>query len=123
MSTATLLGIPVLAFASSLSYYDALRAERLPAALTQGQRDFFGAHIYERDGLALFRCVAHENAARTSPSTTIPPPRVRPTYRPPSTIRHSPRNSNSTTTPPSAAAWNSTISSATAPYRTPCETC
>ncbi|WP_370179616.1 NADP-dependent phosphogluconate dehydrogenase [Rhodococcus wratislaviensis] len=48
VSTATLLGIPVPAFASSLSYYDALRAERLPAALTQGQRDFFGAHTYER---------------------------------------------------------------------------
>ncbi|WP_068276863.1 NADP-dependent phosphogluconate dehydrogenase [Aldersonia kunmingensis] len=48
VSTAALLGIPVPAFASSLSYYDALRAERLPAALTQGQRDFFGAHTYER---------------------------------------------------------------------------
>ncbi|MFC8529775.1 NADP-dependent phosphogluconate dehydrogenase [Nocardia sp. NPDC057227] len=48
VSTATLLGIPVPAFGSSLSYYDALRAERLPAALTQGQRDFFGAHTYER---------------------------------------------------------------------------
>ncbi|MDV2475443.1 NADP-dependent phosphogluconate dehydrogenase [Rhodococcus zopfii] len=46
--TATALGIPVPAFASSLSYYDGLRAERLPAALTQGQRDFFGAHTYER---------------------------------------------------------------------------
>ncbi|PTR27434.1 6-phosphogluconate dehydrogenase [Rhodococcus sp. OK519] len=46
--TATTLGIPVPAFASSLSYYDGLRAERLPAALTQGQRDFFGAHTYER---------------------------------------------------------------------------
>ncbi|WP_028476897.1 NADP-dependent phosphogluconate dehydrogenase [Nocardia sp. CNY236] len=48
VATASLLGIPVPAFASSLSYYDALRAERLPAALTQGQRDFFGAHTYER---------------------------------------------------------------------------
>ncbi|WP_433733202.1 NADP-dependent phosphogluconate dehydrogenase [Nocardia sp. CA-129566] len=48
VATATMLGIPVPAFASSLSYYDALRAERLPAALTQGQRDFFGAHTYER---------------------------------------------------------------------------
>ncbi|WP_054812578.1 NADP-dependent phosphogluconate dehydrogenase [Nocardia arizonensis] len=46
--TATGLGIPVPAFASSLSYYDALRAERLPAALTQAQRDYFGAHTYER---------------------------------------------------------------------------
>ncbi|WP_405791359.1 NADP-dependent phosphogluconate dehydrogenase [Streptomyces sp. NBC_00029] len=41
-------GIPVPAFAASLSYYDALRTERLPAALTQGQRDFFGAHTYRR---------------------------------------------------------------------------
>ncbi|NLU85183.1 NADP-dependent phosphogluconate dehydrogenase, partial [Rhodococcus sp. HNM0569] len=48
VATATTLGVPVPAFASSLSYYDGLRAERLPAALTQGQRDFFGAHTYER---------------------------------------------------------------------------
>ncbi|MFF0456367.1 NADP-dependent phosphogluconate dehydrogenase [Nocardia africana] len=48
VSAAVQLGIPVPAFASSLSYYDALRAERLPAALTQAQRDFFGAHTYER---------------------------------------------------------------------------
>ncbi|MFD7080451.1 NADP-dependent phosphogluconate dehydrogenase [Streptomyces sp. NPDC002181] len=41
-------GIPVPAFSASLAYYDALRAERLPAALTQGQRDFFGAHTYRR---------------------------------------------------------------------------
>ncbi|MFD7627773.1 NADP-dependent phosphogluconate dehydrogenase [Streptomyces sp. NPDC059851] len=41
-------GIPVPAFGASLAYYDALRAERLPAALTQGQRDFFGAHTYRR---------------------------------------------------------------------------
>ncbi|MGB6247278.1 MAG: NADP-dependent phosphogluconate dehydrogenase, partial [Gordonia sp. (in: high G+C Gram-positive bacteria)] len=46
--TATGMGVPVPAFASSLSYYDALRAERLPAALTQGLRDFFGAHTYLR---------------------------------------------------------------------------
>ncbi|NLU64756.1 NADP-dependent phosphogluconate dehydrogenase [Rhodococcus sp. HNM0563] len=46
--TATTLGIPIPAFGSSLSYYDGLRAERLPAALTQGQRDYFGAHTYER---------------------------------------------------------------------------
>ncbi|WP_434810225.1 NADP-dependent phosphogluconate dehydrogenase [Microbacterium sp. bgisy189] len=41
-------GIPAPAFSSSLSYYDGLRAERLPAALIQGQRDFFGAHTYRR---------------------------------------------------------------------------
>lgn len=45
---ATRLGLPVPVFASSLSYYDSLRAERLPAALIQGQRDFFGAHTYRR---------------------------------------------------------------------------
>ncbi|MBN3508612.1 MULTISPECIES: NADP-dependent phosphogluconate dehydrogenase [Mycolicibacterium] len=45
---ATELGIPVPGFASALSYYDALRTERLPAALTQGLRDFFGAHTYGR---------------------------------------------------------------------------
>jgi 6-phosphogluconate dehydrogenase len=43
-----LTGTPTPAFASSLSYYDGLRAERLPAALVQGQRDFFGAHTYKR---------------------------------------------------------------------------
>ncbi|MFV0253390.1 MAG: NADP-dependent phosphogluconate dehydrogenase [Beutenbergiaceae bacterium] len=41
-------GIPAPAFASSLAYYDGLRADRLPAALIQGQRDFFGAHTYRR---------------------------------------------------------------------------
>ncbi|MCH5642659.1 MULTISPECIES: NADP-dependent phosphogluconate dehydrogenase [unclassified Gordonia (in: high G+C Gram-positive bacteria)] len=48
VATATTLGIPVPAFASSLSYYDGLRSERLPAALTQGLRDYFGAHTYQR---------------------------------------------------------------------------
>ncbi|GIH94782.1 NADP-dependent phosphogluconate dehydrogenase [Planobispora siamensis] len=42
------LGIPAPGFSSALAYYDALRAERLPAALIQGQRDFFGAHTYRR---------------------------------------------------------------------------
>jgi 6-phosphogluconate dehydrogenase len=41
-------GIPTPAFSSSLAYYDGLRAKRLPAALVQGQRDFFGAHTYQR---------------------------------------------------------------------------
>lgn len=45
---ATQLGLPIPVFASSLSYYDALRADRLPAALIQGQRDYFGAHTYRR---------------------------------------------------------------------------
>ncbi len=41
-------GIPVPAFASALAYYDAYRRERLPANLLQAQRDYFGAHTYER---------------------------------------------------------------------------
>lgn len=48
VAMAALTGIPAPAFASSLSYYDGLRSERLPAALVQGQRDFFGAHTYKR---------------------------------------------------------------------------
>ncbi|HEX2807880.1 MAG TPA: NADP-dependent phosphogluconate dehydrogenase [Kineosporiaceae bacterium] len=41
-------GIPAPGFASALSYYDGLRRDRLPAALIQGLRDFFGAHTYRR---------------------------------------------------------------------------
>src|SRR5699024_7449953 len=41
-------GVPVPGFAASLAYYDTLRADRLPAALVQGQRDYFGAHTYGR---------------------------------------------------------------------------
>ena len=48
VSTAALSGVPVPGFASALSYYDSLASERLPAALIQGQRDFFGAHTYQR---------------------------------------------------------------------------
>ncbi len=48
VSAAALAGIPTPAFASSLSYYDALRRDRLPAALIQGLRDNFGAHTYKR---------------------------------------------------------------------------
>ncbi|PWG06979.1 phosphogluconate dehydrogenase (NADP(+)-dependent, decarboxylating), partial [Streptomyces sp. V2] len=42
VATAARRGIPVPAFSASLAYYDTLRAERLPAALLQGQRDYFG---------------------------------------------------------------------------------
>jgi len=41
-------GIGCPGFAASLAYYDSYRRERLPANLTQAQRDFFGAHTYER---------------------------------------------------------------------------
>ncbi len=48
VSLAALNGIPVPSFGGSLSYYDSYRSERLPANLLQAQRDFFGAHTYER---------------------------------------------------------------------------
>ena len=48
VTTATQLGIPCLALASALSYFDAYRTERLPANLTQAQRDYFGAHTFQR---------------------------------------------------------------------------
>ncbi len=41
-------GVPAPAFASALAYYDSYRSERLPANLLQAQRDYFGAHTYER---------------------------------------------------------------------------
>jgi 6-phosphogluconate dehydrogenase len=43
-----LLGIPAPAFSSALAYYDSYRRDRLPANLLQAQRDYFGAHTYER---------------------------------------------------------------------------
>jgi 6-phosphogluconate dehydrogenase len=42
------LGVPVPTFSSALSFYDGYRSERLPANLLQAQRDYFGAHTYER---------------------------------------------------------------------------
>jgi 6-phosphogluconate dehydrogenase len=41
-------GIPTPAFATALAFYDAYRSDRLPANLLQAQRDYFGAHTYER---------------------------------------------------------------------------
>ncbi len=48
IATAAQLGIPVPAFATALSFYDGYRSGRLPANLLQAQRDYFGAHTYER---------------------------------------------------------------------------
>jgi 6-phosphogluconate dehydrogenase len=48
LSAAAINGVPVPAFATALSYYDGYRCERLPANLLQAQRDYFGAHTYER---------------------------------------------------------------------------
>jgi 6-phosphogluconate dehydrogenase len=48
VSTAIQHGIPIPAFAAALTYFDGYRSERLPANLLQAQRDYFGAHTYER---------------------------------------------------------------------------
>ena len=48
VATAQNLGIPVMAMASSLAYFDSYRTANLPLNLTQAQRDFFGSHLYER---------------------------------------------------------------------------
>jgi 6-phosphogluconate dehydrogenase len=48
VAAAVQLGIPVPALSSALTFYDGYRRQRLPANLTQAQRDYFGAHTYER---------------------------------------------------------------------------
>ncbi|MBI2825658.1 MAG: decarboxylating NADP(+)-dependent phosphogluconate dehydrogenase [Planctomycetia bacterium] len=47
-ATAIELGVPAPALTTAITYYDGLRSERLPANLLQAQRDYFGAHTYER---------------------------------------------------------------------------
>ena len=47
-ATAAKKGIPTPAFSTALNFYDRFRCERLPANLLQAQRDYFGAHTYER---------------------------------------------------------------------------
>ena len=48
VATAVINGLPVPAFSSALAYYDSYRNQRLPANILQAQRDYFGAHTYER---------------------------------------------------------------------------
>jgi 6-phosphogluconate dehydrogenase len=48
VAKAVKMGIPAPAFSSALAYFDGYRRERLPANLLQAQRDYFGAHTYER---------------------------------------------------------------------------
>ena len=48
LATATQLGLPIPAFASALAYFDSYRREQVPANMIQAQRDYFGAHTYER---------------------------------------------------------------------------
>jgi len=68
IATAIQIGVPVPGFSAALAYYDALRAERLPAALVQGLRDFFGAHTYrrtDRDGTFHTLWAAQDRAEET----------------------------------------------------------
>jgi 6-phosphogluconate dehydrogenase len=48
VSTAIKSGIPTPCFSAALAYFDGIRRDRLPANLLQAQRDYFGAHTYER---------------------------------------------------------------------------
>ena len=48
IALAVMKGIPVPCFSAALAYYDSYRTETLPANLLQAQRDYFGAHTYER---------------------------------------------------------------------------
>ena len=48
VSAAVMSGVPVPAMSSALSYFDGYTTEKLPANLLQAQRDYFGAHTYER---------------------------------------------------------------------------
>ncbi|ORX71167.1 6-phosphogluconate dehydrogenase, decarboxylating [Linderina pennispora] len=50
IASAVVMGIPVPALGTALSFYDGYRTARLPANLLQAQRDYFGAHTYELDG-------------------------------------------------------------------------
>jgi 6-phosphogluconate dehydrogenase len=75
VATAVLAGVPVPGMASALSYYDALRSVRLPAALVQGQRDFFGAHTYQRmdrPGVFHTQWSADQREHPSPPSTPLP---------------------------------------------------
>jgi 6-phosphogluconate dehydrogenase len=72
VSLAAHSGVPSPAFSSSLAYYDGLRSDRLPAALIQAQRDFFGAHTYKRvdkDGIFHTQWSGDRSEIETEPSS------------------------------------------------------
>jgi 6-phosphogluconate dehydrogenase len=67
LKTAITYGIPAPALSASLNYVDSYRTERLPANLTQGQRDYFGAHTYKRiDREGVFHTIWNEEAQSAS---------------------------------------------------------
>ena len=74
VAQAALSGVPVPAFSSALNYYDAYRSEVLPANLLQAQRDYFGAHTYERVDRArgeFFHTAWTEHSGNTTSTTYI----------------------------------------------------
>jgi 6-phosphogluconate dehydrogenase len=78
VSTAAEYGVAVPAFAASLAYFDSYRSARLPANLLQAQRDFFGAHTYERvDRPGVFHTEwiesHHEPVQKSAPPKEGPP--------------------------------------------------
>ena len=68
------LGIPVPAFSASLDYFDSYRRDRLPQNLTQAQRDYFGAHTYERVDKPGFFHTEWTQFAEDSVQTSTPRP-------------------------------------------------
>jgi len=74
VAQAALSGVPVPAFSSALNYYDAYRSAVLPANLLQAQRDYFGAHTYERVDRArgeFFHTAWTEHSGNTTSTTYI----------------------------------------------------
>jgi 6-phosphogluconate dehydrogenase len=74
LSQSALLGIPVPAFSASLDYFDSYRRDRLPQNLTQAQRDYFGAHTYERTDKAGFFHTEWTEVDKQSLQTSTPNP-------------------------------------------------
>jgi 6-phosphogluconate dehydrogenase len=73
VSTAIKFGVPVPAFSASLAYFDSYRSARLPANLLQAQRDFFGAHTYERiDKPGVFHTDWLESGEKPAEKSTEP---------------------------------------------------
>jgi 6-phosphogluconate dehydrogenase len=74
IAQAIMAGIPVPAFSSALAYYDGYRSACLPANLLQAQRDYFGAHTYERvdkERGKFFHTEWTENSGKTVSGTYI----------------------------------------------------
>jgi 6-phosphogluconate dehydrogenase len=78
VSTAVTHGVAVPAFAASLAYFDSYRQARLPSNLLQAQRDFFGAHTYERvDKPGVFHTEWLESSDTSEQKPAAPKPTAR----------------------------------------------